>query len=118
MTEWCILRTMPGSTIALAEALGEEGFTVWTPVAKFGRRLPRSKVTVDATMPVTPTFVFAAYDRLADLVRLAEAPALNYRVWDKEQRRMVVRGRPHFTIFRLAGHVPQVPDAQLDPLRE
>jgi len=131
MTEWCILRTTPGSTIALAAALAEAGFTVWTPIAKRLRTdsqpknldsvplvKPRFKKDDEITLPVVPTYVFASYDRVADLLRLADAPSLTYRVWDKDERRFVVRGRPHFIVFRTGDIVPRVPDLQLGPLRE
>lgn len=125
--DWIILRCSPSSTIALAEALTDAGFTTWTPTAKTTRDamrakegldpLPRGKGSTEITQPIVSTFVFTARDRLSDLLRMADSPALNYRVWDKQERRMVVRGRPYFSVMRIDGAVPVIPDWQLDALR-
>jgi transcription antitermination factor NusG len=48
---------------------------------------------------------------------MAHAPAPVYQVWDKEQRRMVMRGRPFFRVFRHGHLYPAVSDRDLDKLR-
>lgn len=114
---WIILRTSGKSTIALAEALTDEGFEVWTPVEHKSMRLPRSKRRNDTALPLLPSFVFAPLDSLPDLLALSHSPALSYRIWDSEQRKMVVKGRPYFSVFRHGGKVPVVQDTALAALR-
>lgn len=128
MADWCILRTTPGSTIALAAALAGDGIEAWTPTIRASRDelrtregqepLPRGRGANVITVPLIPTFVFADYGQLGDLLRMVDAPTLNYRVWDKDERRMVVRGRPHFEVFRLGLVVPMVREWELARLRE
>lgn len=114
---WFILRTSGKSTIALAAALADEGHTVWTPVEHRSLRLPRSKRREQVALPLLPSFVFAGIESLPALLALSHSPALSYRVWDKELRKMVVKGRPYFSVFRHGGDVPTVSEASLASLR-
>ena len=56
---WCILRTSPGRTIALAASLNEAGIKAWTPQQTITRKRPRSSSTVERQLALAPTFVFA-----------------------------------------------------------
>lgn len=80
-------------------------------------RRPRSNVIKQRSMPVTPTLVFVRAARLADLLDLARTPGQLYQVWDSEERRMVARGIPHFSVFRYNNGYPLIRDRDLDPLR-
>jgi transcription antitermination factor NusG len=125
MTGWCILRTSPGQTLRLTDALGDAGFEVWTPtetmraagaVGRDGR--PRRNGKDEFVIrPMLPSFVFAEADRLNELLYLARSPAQLYRVWDSEQRRMVERGHPRFSVFHVGNKVPLVSDQAMLPLR-
>jgi transcription antitermination factor NusG len=107
MSDWCILRTSGRSTMSLAESLAKDGFDVWTPVA-------------DGVTPLTSSYVFARAHELPRLLSLVRSPSLQYRIWDPELRRMVVRGHPAFRLMRgLDPFTPwaMVRDAQLAALR-
>jgi len=125
--DWCILRTGGGSTLQLAKSLAEAGYEAWTPVESalkkpklvefdpWPRKLPPPK---QVTQPMIPTFVFARGEHVIDLLKLSRSPALNYRVWDAEQRKMVVRGHPGFSVFCSFDGTPQlIRDRDLDALR-
>jgi hypothetical protein len=79
--------------------------------------MPRSRKRIERPIPITPSFVFVSRDRLTELIALARSASLNHLIWDKEQRRMVQRGFPQFTVFRSMGAYPRIPDASLNPLR-
>jgi len=124
---WCILRTLPSRTLQLAISLADAGFEVWTPVESIKPAPPKRgpderpsrprKLPALVTRPLLPSFVFARADRLAELLALSRSPAQLYRVWDTEQRRMVVRGHPFFRLFHAGDDIPLVTDDQLAPLR-
>lgn len=116
-TDWCIVQTSSAGTLAVAAALNDADIEAWTPTAVEVRRVGKSRDRVEQVVPLMPTFAFARYGHLADVLDLAHAPAPVYMVWDKEERRMVMRGRPHFRVFR-HGHIyPAVTDRELDKLR-
>lgn len=115
--QWCILRTSASQTLRLATALRDAEFNVWTPVEVVTRRASRSRKRVEQPTPITPSFVFADRSALSELLSLSYSPSMMYRVWDTEQRRMVLKGVPHFTVFRFIGAYPSIPDKALDPLR-
>ena len=57
--------------------------------------------TAEQEAPILPTFVFVPADRLPDLARIIAGP----------------HGHPAFSIFRYAGRVPLIADAQMAMLR-
>lgn len=113
---WCILRTAPGQTLRLARSLNDAEFEAWTPAETIERKVRGSSKREAVVVPMLPSFVFVRADRLVELIDLARSPALIFRVWDREQRRMVAKGHPAFRIFRHGDDYPLVPDAQLAPL--
>lgn len=116
-TDWCIIRTSSAGTLALVAALNDAGIEAWTPTCIEERRVGRSRVRVKQTVPMMPTFAFGRYARIADILDIARAPAPVYMTWDKSERRMVMRGRPHFRLFRHGAMYPAVADRELDKLR-
>lgn len=116
MTDWCILRMAPSRTLAVARSLADAGFEVWTPTETVTRRVGHSRDRREEVRPIAPGFVFAPYVRVNELAELARSN-LPYRVWDPEQRRMVVKGYPHFSVFRHLDTYPWVADRELDALR-
>lgn len=117
MTDWCILRTAPSSTLRLAQSLNASGFETWTPIETVERHARRSTKRVLIIAPLMPSFAFSRAARLADLIELSRSPSLTYQVWDSEQRRMVTRGHPYFSLFHSAGEIALIPDRLLNPLR-
>lgn len=114
---WCILRMSPSRTLAVADALKDAGYDAWTPAEELTRRIGHARKRVTVPAPLLPSFVFARYDRLADLVAFSRAPALTFEVFDTELRRMVTKGCPFFRVFRHEGKYPWVSDRALDALR-
>lgn len=114
---WCILRMSPSRTLAVADALKEAGYDVWTPAEVTTRRVGLARKQVSVPAPLLPSFVFARYDRLAELIAFSRAPALTFEVFDTELRRMVTKGCPFFRVFRHEGKYPSVDDRALDALR-
>lgn len=117
MTSWLILRCSNVKTLELAKSLTEAGFEAWSPVETITLKAKRGLPAEHLTRALMPSFVFARYSRLNDLLELSRSPTLNYRVWDSEKRKMVTRGHPYFRVFRLLGEYRQVPDRQLAHLR-
>lgn len=114
---WCILRTAGSQTLPLARALRDAGFDAWAPISiRIDREGPARK-RVEVEQPMAPSYVFAAFNRVADLVQLSHSPNMTWQAWDAEQRRMVSRGVPHFTVFRHLGKHPPIADRDLEPLR-
>lgn len=116
-SDWCIIQTSSAGTLALADALNDAGIEAWTPSAVTVKRVGKARDRVEQIVPLMPTFVFARYDRLGDLIDMSETPAPVYMAWDKVERRMVMRGRPFFRIFRHGPTYPAVGDRELDRLR-
>lgn len=97
--------------MALAESLREVGLDVWTPIETVRLEPPRlepwEKPTYRhrrrqpdiITRPMLPTFVFARFVHLAELLALSHSPSLQYRIWDADKRRMVTKGHPRFRLF-------------------
>ena len=105
--DWCILRTSGGKTLALANSLGEAGFEVWTPrYIQVRAKRDHSKLLADKRVEqeiaITPTFVFARADRIADLVSILAVP---------------VNPHPAFSLFRHAGRIPLIADVEIAGLR-
>jgi len=99
---WCILRTAPSRTVLLAAALVEAGYRAWTPQETRVIRLPRSKLKREVTASLTPTIVFAEYDRLPELVAMSRSPLCRL---------------PDFHVFRHLDVYPRIADRALDALR-
>lgn len=118
MSDWCILRCAGSRTMALAASLTDAGIRAWTPIETRERRIPRKAARETVQLPITPSFVFAASERLSDLLTLARSPSMLFRVWDSEKRRMVTKGHPTFSVFRSDGRVPVVSEQSLAPLRK
>lgn len=117
MSDWCILRCAASRTLSLASALVEAGYQAWTPVETVVARCNKTRSKDERKQPITPTFVFADYDQLSDLRRLVASPSQCFQVWDPEQRRMVTRGIPYFSLFRFDSRYPAIADRALEPLR-
>lgn len=117
MTDWCILRTGSLRTIRLAAELRELGFDAWTPVEITDKPWPRSSIKREVIIPMTPCYVFAAYDQLDDLLKLSHSPGALHMRWCPDERRMISHGVPHFTVFLSEGRAPRVPEAVIAPLR-
>ena len=96
--DWCILRTSGARTLPLAKSLGEAGLDVWTPAQTSTRRRGPSRKREEFTGPIMPTFVFARASQLPDLVRITAAPFSPH---------------PRFSIFRFAGRVPLIGEAEI-----
>lgn len=111
--QWAILRCSNCKTLELAASLTDAGFEAWSPAETISRRARSGNKRQEVRQPLIASFVFAKADRLEDLLALSHSPTLNYRVWDSELRRMVVRGHPYFRV----SHLRHVPDAQLASLR-
>ena len=102
-TRWCILRTAAPRTLALAAALVEAGYDVWTPSQMQKRRALRGKKkTAEIEVPLMPTFVFVRANRIEDLALALRLPICPY---------------PAFSIFRFLGDVPRVANAEIERLR-
>lgn len=115
--DWCIIQTSSAGTLALAAALNEAGIEAWTPTCVSVKRMGKARDRVEQIIPLMPTFVFARFANLDEIADMARAPAPVFMVWDKQERRMVMRGRPHFRIFRHGQAFAAVSDRELDKLR-
>lgn len=114
--DWIILRTGGKSTLPLSRSLTEAGFDVWTPIERRSRRLPRKRDREEVELALMPSFVFARCHHTHDLLALSRSN-MPYRIWDSDLRRMIMKGHPHFSLFRQDGAVPTIPDAALTPIR-
>jgi hypothetical protein len=102
MSSWCILRTAPSRTVPLATALEKAGYRAWTPQEKRVVRLPRSKARREVTTSLTPTIVFADYERVPEFVALSRSAACKF---------------PSFGVFRHLDVYPRIADRALNALR-
>ncbi len=101
-SDWCMLRTSPGRTLALAQSLLAAGLDAWTPSEIHSRRRPRSKATIEIEAPIMPTFVFARAAVIPELVRIQAMP---------------ISPHPPFSIFRHLGEIPLLHDHEILNLR-
>lgn len=101
--DWIVLRTAPSSTVKLARALEWAAYDVWTPVQTVDKRWPRSTKRRSVDVPLTPTFVFVQAHHLDEMQAIIDAPTSPY---------------PLFSILRLHGHLGNIRDRDLEPLRE
>ncbi|KMS64143.1 hypothetical protein V475_20385 [Sphingobium baderi LL03] len=115
---WCILRMSGISTIPVATALTDAGFTVWTPTVTEECRVGKARERRERSVSLTPGIVFAKDDRLHDLAVMARSPALTFQRWNPETKRMERKGCPPFAVFRYQGQFPRINDRHLDPLRQ
>lgn len=99
---WIILRTGGSRTLPLARSLADAGLDVWTPTAVADRRRGRSRVRVEAQVPILPTFVFANAALVQDLIMLEGA---------------ITSPHPSFALFRHNGRVAIIGDRELTELR-
>lgn len=116
MVDWCILRTAPSKTLDLARSLAEAGFDVWSPIGPVEVREGPYRSRREVQTALMPGYVLARADRLSDLLEQARSPALLFRVWDSELRKMVVKGHPAFSVHRGGNH-RLIPDGDLTSLR-
>jgi hypothetical protein len=116
-SSWCVLRMSGPATLGVASCLTEAGFDAWTPAQVNVKRVGPRRKAVERPSPLLPTFVFARYDRLADLVAFSRSPAQTFRVWDSELRRLVAKGCPHFSVMRHDSRYIAIADRALDELR-
>lgn len=114
---WCILRTSAAGTLALAQSLKDVGYAVWAPLEMRERLAGPKREKVEQAVAILPGYVFAAMDRLPDLLALSRSPSLNYRIWDADQRKMITKGHPYFSVFRMHGCVRPQSEQSLAPLR-
>ncbi len=117
MTDWYILRVAGSGTLRLASSLNEAGFGCWCPVEVREVLIGRKREPVEKEIPILPEYVFAKSENLHALLALSHSPSLNYRVWDKVSRKMVDKGHPPFSVFRVHGRYHPVTDASLSPMR-
>lgn len=117
-SDWIILTCSNAKTLELARSLTEAGFEAWSPVETIQRRARSGAKPEDVTRPLMPSFVFARAEHEIDLLALSHSPTLNYRIWDRDLKRMVTKGHPFFRFFRPFGENTTVSDAQLEHLRK
>lgn len=100
---WCVLRMAGARTLPVADSLAEAGFEVWTPTETRKHNLRGGKRgTVQKTLPIMPTFVFAHNRHQADLAAITRLP---------------VSPHPRFTLFHYLDRVVTVKEAEMDRLR-
>lgn len=100
--QWCILRCSGPNTLPLLTSLTKAGFEVWTPVELITRRVPKANVKRRLENAMLPSYLFAAADRLIDLIQLANTPGKDHR---------------DFRVFKQLDRFPLIADATLAPLR-
>lgn len=107
---WCILRTAPPRTLALAASLKAAGFEVWTPTAVKRAKLlikrdssAPAKPPREYSVPILATFVFARPADVPTLLAIAADPLSQY---------------PRFSIYQIAGRIPVVSDRELVGLHD
>lgn len=113
---WCILRCSPSSTLQLVASLRDDGFDAWTPVTLETKRHRTRRTREEVPAPLCASFVFVRADRFHDLLALSHSPSLQFRTWDSDMRRFVVKGHPFFRPFR-GGEHRFIADAELEPMR-
>lgn len=113
-SEWLVLTCASTATLRLAESLRDDGFEAWTPITRDVKRRGDQRTREEFAVPLMPSFVFAKAKHLHRLLALMHSPAMIYRVWDAEKRKMVAKGHPH---FRMPYGARLIPDRQIEPLR-
>jgi hypothetical protein len=110
--QWCILRTQGRTTISLAESLAKDGFEIWTPIETRTITVPRANVKRQVRLPIMPTYVFAGFDHLRDLLDLAAMP-----VRPRRGAGLMDAAHAAFHVMRCFGGIPVVEDHHLASLR-
>ena len=100
---WCILRMSGPRTLAVVGSLLAVGLDAWTPSSMTRRRRPRSDKYRDVEAAILPTFAFARYEQLGELLALSHAPGSD---------------QPPYTVLHYRDGFPMVTDRDLEPLRE
>jgi hypothetical protein len=100
---WCILRTSSRGTVALLDDLARAGFDVWTPTQVIEKRVGRNGVRVERCMAMMPSFLFAAEDDAANLLRLSLDP---------------MKRCTDFSVFHYRERVPLIADRDLLAVRD
>lgn len=117
MSDWIILRCSGASTLPLAKSLAEAGFSVWTPVERVVVRAGESRTRKKDIQAMTPEWVFAKANHLAELLALTHAPAMVYQAWDADKRQHIAKGHPYFRLLKDGDHFAMVDDRALAYLR-
>lgn len=99
---WCILRMASADTLKVLRALQMVGLSVWTPVERRMKKMPRNDAQFDKEIPLMPSYVFGHVQNLPELLRLAMVPGTDL---------------PRFSMFRHQGGIPLIADDQLNALR-
>lgn len=110
---WIILRCQAGRTLTLAEALGQDGFTVWAPVHTRTVTIPRVNVKREVTTAMLPGFVFATERHLVDLLGIAAMP-----VKPRRGPSCQMPALPDFSVLRCGERIALVREAGLEELRK
>lgn len=100
---WCILTTSGARTLPLAASLREAGFEVYTPTRTAHIRKPRRPGKIVKQVPMAPTFVFARWKDLDELLAISRLPVSHH---------------PSFSFFRFNGQYPEVSNAEIERVRE
>jgi hypothetical protein len=90
-------------TLKVVRFLAEVGIDAWTPQAMQRQKRPRSTKYRDVPAAALPTFAFADYDQLDQLLQIQHSP---------------VSDHPAFTVFQYRGTIPHVEGAELEPLKQ
>lgn len=100
--QWCILRCAGQNTLPLMRSLTKAGFEVWSPVEVRTKRVPRANVKRTIEFAMLPSYLFAAADRVVDLIALSNAPGREHR---------------DFRVFQRQDRAPLIADSDLADLR-
>ncbi len=112
-TGWCILRCAGRDTLRLAGSLVEDGFEAWTPTETRVIEARRARMKRTSTLPILPSYIFAAEVHLPELRTMARL--------DVKPRRGEGRGKPahaSFSLMRYGEDVPLISDLHLQGLRQ
>lgn len=101
--QWLILRCKNADTLPLLRSLTRAGLDVWTPTERVTKRVPRANIKRKLDNALLPSYVFAAFDDLADLTAICDEPVSQHRA---------------FRIFYWHRKLPLIADATLGPLRD
>lgn len=112
-----VLRMSGPATLGVVAALNEVGIRAWAPQSTAEKRSGSSRKRTTVTSALLPTFVFADYAQLDEILAFRAKPVMGYEVYDHEQKRMVRKGCPYFSIMRYDGRYISVPDRSLDTMR-
>jgi hypothetical protein len=112
-SDWCILRTRGRHTLSLADSLANDGYEVWTPIETKTIQIPRANVKRTIRLPIMPSYVFARFSHLVDLLQLADMP-----VKPRRGSRRMDPAHADFSVLHAFGRIPLVADRHLTELRK